>query len=120
MTPLSRLLPKPAWQGVWAGLFLLASLIGGVGCKSVQDGARQVSLGAQDLGRRMTEPFKKSSRSSDTASRDSRGESDPFLPPPKRPDDETSSLTPRRLNVATLGEPVMDDQISRVSKPLAP
>jgi hypothetical protein len=103
---------------------LLATSTATVGCKSVQDGARQVSLGAQDLGRKMTEPFKKGS--SGLSSRDNdRGESDPFLPPPRRPDDETSSLVPRPLSVATLGEPILsdrilDDRISRVSKPLAP
>jgi hypothetical protein len=119
--PLFRLLPQRILASLAVGLMVCGTL-GSSGCKSMQDGARQVSLGAQDLGRRMAEPFKRGGRSGDYSSRESgRGESDPFLPPPRRPEgDETSQLIPRPLSVATLGEPILDDRFSRASKPPLP
>jgi hypothetical protein len=111
---------RKVWGPLACCTLLTVPLFASIGCKSMQDGARQVSLGAQDLGRRMSEPFRKGSGSSDYSNREGRSESDPFLPPPRRPDDETSSLIPRPLSVATLGEPILDNRVARVSKPLTP
>lgn len=92
-------------------LTALALTVASVGCQSMQDGARQVSLGAKDLGHRMSNAFRGSSSPSSPSfgsrAPSDENEQDPFLPPPKRPDaEETSSMPPRRLGSVTLGEPM--------------
>jgi hypothetical protein len=104
----------------WA-LVTLASvaLAGSIGCQSMQDGAKQVSLGARDLGRRVSAPFRRSGPTSPDFGGRAAEQQDPFLPPPKRPDDDVSSSTPRPLNLVTLGEPTSlpGPQMRLASKP---
>lgn len=76
------------------------------GCQSMNDGARQVGLSAQELGRRMSAPFKRNTPSTPSFEREPQGQRDPFLPPPRRPeDDEVSVLAPKRIETVVLGKP---------------
>jgi hypothetical protein len=76
----------------------------------MSDGARQVGLGAKDLGRRMAAPFRRSASQPSFGQRSpgAAGDRDPFLPPPKQPLDDDLGYhyqVPRRLDMVTLGKP---------------
>lgn len=100
-------------NGVRRGMIsMLAALllISSNACQSMQDGARQVGVGARDLGNKMSAPFKKGRSNPDFGNRSpaAAGDQDPFLPPPSKQDEEKSTsmmLPPRPLNVVTLGNP---------------
>ena len=95
-------------------------------CQSMQDGARQVGIGAKDLGNKMAAPFKKSGPSPSFGDRSpaAAGDQDPFLPPPGKAEEEKSSsssmmMAPRPLNVVTLGNPTSlpNSNVRLASKP---
>lgn len=103
------------WVLVLGSTLLLSTL----GCQSMSDGARQVGLGAQDLGRRMAAPFRRSAGQPSFGQRTpgAAGDRDPFLPPPKQPlDDDLSYQVPRRLDMVTLGKPTSLPQPSLAAR----
>lgn len=105
---------KRAWVPVLAAIWG-ALVVTTAGCQSMSDGARQVSVSAQELGRRMSAPFKRNAPSRPSFDRAPKsGQRDPFLPPPRRPDeDEISGFFPQSSRTVLLGKPTWTSNSTR-------